>query len=56
VKGGLGLLISDADGASRLVIDPVTSRVRSSSFADAGKKTSGTTSTDAAEWTNLPPR
>lgn len=56
VKGGLGLLISDADGTSRLVIDPATSRVHSSSFADAGKKTSGTTRTDAAEWTDLPPR
>ncbi|GAA4618312.1 hypothetical protein GCM10023195_82220 [Actinoallomurus liliacearum] len=56
VDGGQGLLITQSDGTSRLVLDPATSRIRSSSFAGKGKTASGTERVDAAEWTDVAPR
>ncbi|MEV5750833.1 CU044_5270 family protein [Actinoallomurus sp. NPDC052308] len=57
VDGGQGLQITNSDGTLRMVLDPATSRIRSSSFTGKGAKTkSGTDKVDAAEWTNAAPR
>ncbi|MEV5747278.1 CU044_5270 family protein [Actinoallomurus sp. NPDC052308] len=54
VKGGQGLQISYPDGWARLVVDPVTSRLRNSDFGD--QKASGTSRIEAAEWINTLPK
>lgn len=56
VDGGQGLLITDHDGTSRLVLDPATSRIRSSTYTGKGEKVTGGERVDAAEWTDVAPR
>ncbi|MCO5986686.1 hypothetical protein NE235_11290 [Actinoallomurus spadix] len=57
VDGGQGLLITDNGATIKLVLDPATSRIRSSTYTGKGEKVTGGDTVDAAEWTNVgPPR
>jgi hypothetical protein len=54
VKGGMGLVIPEADGQQELVVDPATARVTNSVYTgiEHGRKVGASDLVVAAEWTN----